>query len=186
MEHRGRRRAASPVRTGWFWRSILLRVGAVLGAVSLVGTVLCASLGITPISFRSDTMAPAISSGDLAFARDAPAGEVGPGDVVSVTDRDGRRVTHRIVAVEPYGSSIRLTLQADGSQVPDAQTYDVTRVDRILFAVPLLGLVVGPLHGLVAIVVGGALVACLAFVVVTPRRRARGTRRTGAAPRPIA
>ncbi|AXT85351.1 signal peptidase I [Aeromicrobium sp. A1-2] len=178
MEQRGRRRAAAPVRTSWFWQSVLLRIGAVLGAVSLVAAVLCASLGIIPISFRSDSMAPAISSGDLAIARGAPVGDVGPGDVVSVTDRAGGRVTHRIVEVEPYGGSVRLTLKADDSSVPDAETYEVTRVDRVLFAVPLLGFLVGPFHGLIAIVAGGALVACLAFVVVTPRRRVRGTRRS--------
>ncbi|MGA8987303.1 hypothetical protein [Aeromicrobium sp.] len=176
MTQGGRRRAAPPAGTGWSWRSILLHVAALLGVVCIVATGWIVVAGLNPIAFRSDTMAPAISSGDLAISREVSVNEVGPGDIVSVTNRAGQRVTHRIVEVEPYGSTVRLTLKADDSPVPDAETHDVTRVERVLFAVPLLGFIVGPLHGLIAITIGGVLVACLAFVAVTPRRRARGTR----------
>jgi signal peptidase len=137
-----------------------------------------AALGITPIAFRSDSMAPAISSGDLALARSVSAGDIGEGDIVSVIDRQGRRVTHRVVEFQPYGSRIRLTLQADGSGAPDVEAYDVTDADRVFASIPWLGYVFGPARGLVAISIGGVFVACLAVVVFVPRRRIRGTRRT--------
>ncbi len=174
-----RRKARSGPRTGDFWRSTLLNVGAALGAVCLLAAGLGALLGVTPIAFRSDSMAPAISAGDLALARSVSASDIGEGDIVSVSDRQGRRVTHRVVEVQPYGSSIRLTLQADDSGAPDAEAYDVTKADRVFMSIPWLGYVFGPARGLVAIAIGSVFVACLAIVVFVPRRRIRGTRRTG-------
>jgi signal peptidase len=174
----GQRKARSGPRTSGFWRATLLNVGAVLGAICLVAAILGAALGVTPISFRSDSMAPAISAGDLALARSVSAGDVGKGDIVSVTDRQGRRVTHRVVEFQPYGSRIRLTLQADDSGAPDAETYDVTKADRVFVSIPWLGYVFGPARGLVAISIGGVFVACLAVVLFVPRRRIHGTRRT--------
>lgn len=177
MPHVGRRRARTGPRTSGFWRTTLLNVGAALGVVCLVAAGLGAVLGVTPIAFRSDSMAPAIASGDLALTKTVSAGDVGEGDIVSVTDRRGSRVTHRVVEVEPYGSSIRLTLQAEDSAVPDAETYDVTEVERVFMSIPLLGYVFGPAGGRVAIGIGGVFVACLAVVLFVPRRRLRGTRR---------
>lgn len=177
MPHVGRRRARSGPRTSGFWRSTLLNVGAGLGVVCLLAAGLGAALGVTPIAFRSDSMAPAIASGDLALARSVSAGDVGSGDIVSVSDRQGSRVTHRVVQVEPYGSSIRLTLKADDSAAPDAETYDVTKVERVFVSVPLLGYVFGAAGGLVVIGLGGVFVACLAIVLFVPRRRIVGTRR---------
>jgi signal peptidase len=173
----GQRKARSGPRTSGFWRSTLLNVGAVLGVVCLLAAGLGAAFGVTPIAFGSDSMAPAIARGDLALARTVSAGDVGEGDIVSVTDRRGARVTHRVVEVEPYGSSIRLTLQADDSAAPDVEAYDVTEVERVFTSIPLLGYVFGPARGLLAIAVGGVFVACLAVVLFVPRRRIRGTRR---------
>ena len=177
MPHVGRRKARSGPRTGGFWRATLFNVGAGLGVVCLLAAGLGAVFGVTPIAFRSDSMAPAIAPGDLALARTVSAGDVGEGDIVSVTDRGGSRVTHRVVEVEPYGSSIRLTLQADNSGAPDVETYDVTEVERVFLSVPLLGYVFGPAGGLLAVGIGGVFVACLAVVLFVPRQRLRGTRR---------
>lgn len=176
----GRRKARSGPLTIGFWRTTLLNLGAALGVVCLLAAALGALLGVTPIAFGSDSMAPAIASGDLALARTVSAGDVGEGDIVSVSDRRGSRVTHRVVGVEPSGSSIRLTLQADDSAVPDAETYDVTEVERIFMSIPLLGHVFSPLRGLLAVGIGGVFVSCLAAVLFIPRQRLRGTRRAGA------
>ena len=178
MPYVGRRKARSGPRTSDFWRTTLLNVGAALGGVCLVAAGLGAVLGIMPIAFSSDSMAPAISSGDLALARSVSAGDIGEGDIVSVIDRQGQRVTHRVVELQPYGSRIRLTLQADDSGAPDVETYEVTKADRIFLSIPWLGYVFGPARGLAAISIGGVFVACLAVVLFVPRRRIRGTRRT--------
>jgi len=178
MPHVGQRKARSGPRTGGFWRTTLLNVGAALGVVCLLAAGLGAVFGVAPIVLRSDSMAPAISPGDLALARTVSAGDVGDGDIVRVTSRQGIRVTHRVVEVQPYGSRIRLTLQADANAVPDVETYDVTKVDRVFLTIPLLGYAFWPAQGLVAIGIGGVFVACLAVVLFVPRRRLRGTRRS--------
>ncbi|MEV7396593.1 hypothetical protein [Aeromicrobium sp. NPDC092404] len=177
MPQAGRRRARSGPRTSGFWRTASINVGAALGGVCLLAAGFAAAFGVTPIAFGSDSMSPAIGSGDLALARTVSAGEIDEGDVVSVSDRSGARITHRVVEVEPFGSSIRLTLQADDRPVPDAETYDVTRVERVFASIPVLGYVFGPLDGLLAIGIGGVFVTCLVFVVFVPRRRLGGTRR---------
>ena len=177
MPHVGRRKARSGPRTGGFWRTTLLNVGAALGVLCLVAAGLGAVFAVTPIAFRSDSMAPAIAPGDLALARTVSAGDVGEGDIVRVTNRQGTRVTHRVVEVQPYGSRIRLTLQADANAAPDVETYDVTKVDRVFVTIPLLGYAFWPARGLVAVGIGGVFVACLAAVLFVPRRRLRGTRR---------
>jgi signal peptidase len=177
MPHEGRRKARSGPRTGGFWRTTLLSVGAALGVVCLLVAGLGAVFNVAPVVLRSDSMAPAIAPGDLALARTVSAGDVGEDDIVRVANRQGVRVTHRVVEVEPYGSRIRLTLQADASAVPDAETYDVTEVERVFVTIPLLGYVFWPAGGLVAIGIGSVFVGCLAAVLFIPRRRLRGTRR---------
>jgi signal peptidase I len=174
MAERGRRRASSSDRLATSWRSVLLTIGALIGAACLLATATVLVAGLRPIAFSSGSMRPAISPGDLALAEHVSAGEVGVGDVVSVRDRAGRRVTHRVTRVEAYGSRIRLTLKADAASAPDAQAYDVTSVDRVVTTIPWLGHVVGSPVGLV---LGGGFVACLGLVVLVPHRRVRGARR---------
>jgi signal peptidase len=173
----GRRKARSGPRTLGFWLTTLLNTGAVLGGVCLLAAALGLALGVTPIAFSSDSMAPAISAGDLALARRVSASDLGEGDIVSVTDRRGTRVTHRVVEVQPYGSHIRLTLKADGNGAPDVETYDVTEARRVFATVPLLGHVLAPARGVIALGLGGVFVGCLAVVLFVPRRRRPGTRR---------
>ncbi|MEJ7634283.1 signal peptidase I [Aeromicrobium sp.] len=174
MAEAGRRRARSSARTAWFWRSALLVVAALLGLLFISSTIVVLAAGLTPIAFDSGSMEPAISSGDLVLARKVSAGDVGVGDIVSVDDRRGTRVTHRVTTVEPYGASIRLTLKADASGVPDVESYEVTSVDKVVAVIPWVGFLVGSPIGAVA---GAVFIACLAAKL--PRRHMGGTRRTG-------
>lgn len=176
MTEAGRRRAQSSTRTGWFWRSMLVNVAAVLGVLCILSTIVVLVAGLTPIVVESSSMRPAISAGDLALAKTVPAGDIGVGDVVSVDNRRGMRVTHRVALVEPYGARIRLTLKADASAGPDAETYEVASADKIVAVIPWAGHVVGSPLGLAA---GGIFIACLGLVVFIPRRRMRGARRVG-------
>lgn len=173
-EGRGRRRARNRLRTGWFWRTALLNVAALLGVVCLVSTIAVLALGLKPIAFSSDSMSPAISSGDLALTKNVPAGDIGVGDVVSVDDRSGQRVTHRVVSVQPFGNSIRLTLKADAAGAPDVEAYEVTSADKVVTVIPWAGHVVGSPIGLA---VAAVFVAALAVVLFIPRRRLQGMRR---------
>ncbi|MDR7086720.1 signal peptidase I [Aeromicrobium panaciterrae] len=153
-------------------RSTPISLAAFLGLVCVLATAVVALFDLTPIVVRSDSMAPEINRGDLVIARGASAGEVAVGDVISVENRAGERVTHRVETVDPYGSSIQFTLKGDANAVPDSQVYNETSIDKVLWTVPKLGYPLRVAIGPVGIFVGGLLVAALAWVVSGPWRRA--------------
>jgi len=167
----GSRKARGHVRTARFWRETLLNVGAALGVFCLLTAAAAAIFGLTPLVFRSGSMSPTIETGALAVAKEVPASEIGVGDIVSVTNRAGVRVTHRVESLQPFGSQVELTLKGDANGVTDAETYPVSSADRVLFSIPYAGYAVGWATGPIGIFVGGVLVACIGFVVVSSRKR---------------
>lgn len=150
---------------------ILLNLCAALGALCLVATAVLVIFDLTPIVVRSDSMSPAINRGDLVIARGASAGDAAVGDVISLKNRAGVRVTHRVETVDSYGSSIQFTLKGDANAVPDSQVYNATSIDKLVWTAPKLGYPLGVLIGPVGIFVGGLLVGALAWVVSAPWRR---------------
>ena len=171
MQHdsRGRR------LTGWRpSRSTPITIAAVLGFLCIGATAALAVFDLTPIVVRSDSMSPQIDRGDLVIARGASAGDVEVGDIISVENRAGVRITHRVATVDPFGSSIQFTLKGDANAVPDAQVYNETSIDKVLWSVPKLGYPLGAAVGPVGIFIGGLLVAALAYVVSGPWRRRAG------------
>ncbi len=145
---------------------------AVLGALSLVAALVLAVAGMTPLVFTSGSMGPEIPTGSLALARSVPVDELAVGDVVSVLDPQGTRVTHRVVAIDDTG----LTLKGDANLSADPGTYDVAAADRVLWSVPRAGTVVArataPLGR--GVLLGVAAMALLALV--WPRSGARPSR----------
>ena len=134
--------------------------------------------GITPLVFTSGSMAPEISTGDLALARSVPASDLRRGDVVSVAGESGVRVTHRIVTVERSGDRTVLTLKGDSNASPDTDTYAVTAADRVFASVPKAGYVVSAIASPTGVFVGGLLVAAALFAAFGPGSgRPRGGRR---------
>ncbi|WP_051485790.1 signal peptidase I [Nocardioides sp. J54] len=128
--------------TGWrrAARETVLWGGGVLGVLCLASLAAGWLFNITPLVFASGSMSPAYDAGALGVARTVPAAEVALGDVVSVRDADGRRVTHRVVefATVPDGRAV-LHLQGDANDVPDPQAYVVETVDRVVAGVPHVG-----------------------------------------------
>jgi signal peptidase len=155
---------------------VLLNVCAFLGVLCLAATIAVAVFNLTPIVIRSDSMAPAIDRGDLAIARTQSAGEVSVGDIVSLTNRDGDRVTHRVVTADPFGSSIQFTLKGDANAVPDAEVYNETSVDKVIWSAPKLGYPMSIAIGPVGVLIGGLLVGSLGYVIFDGSRRMREAR----------
>ena len=145
----------------------LLTVGAVLGACCLLLVVLGPLVGVRPLLFRSDSMSPTIRTGDLAVARSVPASDLAVGDVVSVPTSGGDRVTHRIVDIRRAGARAELSLRGDGNEDPDAETYAVTRADRVVLVVPWVGRVVAAAESPVGLFVLG--MAATGLLVVAMR-----------------
>ncbi|ASR04178.1 peptidase S26 [Gordonia rubripertincta] len=120
----------------------LLTVGAVLGSVCLIATIIALAFGVRPMIFETGSMAPTIPTGSLGLGHSMPATSVQRGDVVSVIRDDGVRVTHRVASVDGRtGNSVSLTLRGDANDADDPRTYAVTQVDRVLGTVPFLGYV---------------------------------------------
>jgi signal peptidase I len=136
--------------------------GALLGLVAIVLGAICLVTGARPMIFRSGSMAPSITTGSLAFTRDAAAADLRVGDVVTVPV-DGTRVTHRIIAVAHHGGVALLELKGDANRAADRTIYPVRDVQRTWFSMPYAGRIVAglgtPLGGL-------ALAAYLLFAIL--------------------
>ncbi|WP_248581362.1 signal peptidase I [Nocardioides sp. InS609-2] len=135
-------------------REVLLTAGAVLGTGCLLLGMAAVVFGAHVLVFRSGSMAPSAHTGDVALARTVSATELRPGDVVSVLNATGDRVTHRVVDVAGQGHLRRLTLKGDANDTPDREVYTLSEAQRVLFVVPKAGFVVawgtGPI-GLMAL-----------------------------------
>lgn len=155
-------------------REVVLTAGAVLGVLCLVVMLASVAFGVRPLVFRSGSMAPAIHTGDLALSRMGPASELHRGDIVSVLDASGTRVTHRLVNVAAQGDQRQLTLQGDANEKPDGEVYTVTEAERVLFHVPLLGYAIGWLTGPIGVFMLGLYAALLLSVAFRGKRPGEG------------
>lgn len=174
-------RKGSRSRTRSIVRNTFLNIGAILGVICIVVALASAFAGVTPLVFRSGSMAPEIQTGALAFAKETPVTDVAVGDIVSVRDSAGTRVTHRVVSVTLSGNKGELVLRGDANNQPDAETYTVTSVDRVFVDVPYVGHVLGWARHPASLLVVGASVAALIFFIFKPRGRTRGGGRRKAA-----
>lgn len=145
-------------------REAALWIGGALGALCLVSLVAGWALHVTPLVFASGSMTPAYDVGSLGIARQAPASDLRIGDVVSVVNDQGVRVTHRIVAVAHQGAYAQLTLQGDTNNTPDAQTYVVSAAPRVAFGVPYAGYVLNAAASPYGVAVTAAAVMGLLFL----------------------
>ena len=156
-------------------RDVLLTLGAVLGVVCILATTASAVFGVKPLVFRSGSMSPAISTGDLAIAREVDASQLERGDIVSVVNAAGSRVTHRLVASTERDGATQLVLKGDANKTADAEVYTATRAQKVLFDVPKAGYVVNAAASPGGVFVLGVFVASMVAVILRrPRRRRRG------------
>jgi signal peptidase I len=148
----------------------LLDLGAGLGAVCIVAALAGTLLGVTPLVFRSGSMAPAIETGALALARTVPAADLRVGDVVSVRDGSGTRITHRIESIERDRGRTGLVLKGDANMQADAEPYVVETAERVFLDIRWLGYAVARTANLPMVVAAVLLVG--AVLLTGLRRRA--------------
>jgi hypothetical protein len=100
-----------------------------------------------------------------------PAEEIAVGDVVSVLDAGGNRVTHRVVetGVAADGATL-LQLKGDANDVADAQAYVVESADRVVLGIPLAGYAVNLAASPYGLAVAGLLAAGALHLGFSPRR----------------
>ncbi|OZF46676.1 signal peptidase I [Rhodococcus sp. 14-1411-2a] len=153
------------------FREIVLTVGAVAGLVCVLFALAAVFFGITPLVFRSGSMAPAIDTGALALSKTTPVADIEVGDIVKVTNSSGAGITHRVVEIGAVGTdSAQLFLQGDANAEPDAESYVVSEADRVFFSVGKLGYAVSWLSGPVAVFIGGIAVGALLMTAFGFRR----------------
>lgn len=129
-------------RVGHVLREAALWLGAAIGTICLLVAASAVMFGLTPLVFRSGSMAPSIPTGSLAIGVSTPVSELAVGDVVSVL-WDETRVTHRIVSITPMGGdTYELTTKGDANEIADARPSIVTRADRVVWSAPGMGFIV--------------------------------------------
>lgn len=164
---------------------LALTAAAVTGLLCIVAAIATIAFGLTPLIFRSDSMAPTIPTGALAFAEDTPASELNVGDIISVDNQQGVRVTHRIASIDgTSGDASQLTLQGDANPEPDTQSYVISDAPRVLFHVDGLGYALSWLRTPAALILGALVVAVLVWLIVWPGGRRRIERDGYGPPRP--
>lgn len=146
-------------------RELALNIGAVLGLLCIVAASVSMFLGVTPLVFKSGSMSPGITTGALGLARTVPAEQLAVGDVVSVNDSTGDRITHRVTALEPQSDgSMSMTMRGDANGADDPVPYFVNEADRVFFHINGLGYAVAWLSNPVAIFLGGMLAGGLCVI----------------------
>ncbi|GAB3567320.1 hypothetical protein GCM10027344_29800 [Spelaeicoccus albus] len=164
-------------------RETALTVAAVIGVLCVLMAGAALVFGIKPLVFESGSMGPRIDTGALGVAISTPAHDLHVGDVVSVRDAAGDRVTHRIVGMTRGGNGQAvLTLRGDANTASDAEAYRVVEADRLLFSVNNLGYVVAALQSPAAIFLGGLLVGVLLMVAFRRSDSGGRTARTSGSP----
>ncbi|MGO3328266.1 signal peptidase I [Gordonia sp. (in: high G+C Gram-positive bacteria)] len=160
---------------------LVLTVGAVVGVVCIVSTLIALAVGVRPVIFETGSMAPTIPTGSLGISKTVPATDLRPGDVVGVIRDDGVRVTHRVVSIDGVaGNSVTLTMRGDGNDAPDHDAYVVTEGNRVYGSVPLLGYVASWLRNPYTLVLQALAALFLLAVAFAP---ANGWRRSTTAQR---
>ncbi|MET3956100.1 signal peptidase I [Rhodococcus sp. OAS809] len=153
-------------------REVLLSLGALAGLVSIIIFIAGLAFGITPLIFRSGSMSPTIDTGALAFARTVPASEVLVGDIVSVSDSQGTRITHRVESIDQQGNNLAVAqLRGDANPIADPDPYVITEADRVFFSINRLGYVAVWLSGPSGLVLGAIAVGGLLYIAFRPRKR---------------
>ncbi|MDH6280823.1 signal peptidase I [Prescottella agglutinans] len=156
-------------------REIALNVGALAGLICVLAAAASFLFGIKPLIFRSGSMSPEIPTGALALSKTTPAGDLEVGDVVSVENDQGTRITHRVhEIVSSDGTTSVLILKGDANQDADITPYTVTEADRVFFSVPGLGYAVSWLSSPAAIFLGGALVGGVMVLAFGPGSKRKG------------
>lgn len=156
----------------------LLTVGAVLGALCLLAALAGILLGAKPLVFRSGSMSPAIPTGSLGITLPVEAHEIRSNDIISIENVAGVRITHRVVTTDASAGTATVTLKGDANQVPDSERYVVSKADRLVLAVPVLGYMVAWLSSPSAMFLGGLFTAFLLYLAFGSAR----TKRAGKGP----
>lgn len=151
--------------------NLILTITAVLGTLCIVATLAAVVLDVRPLVFRSGSMSPAIDTGALALSKTVDADDLEVGDIVSVLDSGGVRITHRLETMTLRDGTATLVLRGDANKEPDPEPYVVTTADRVFLQIPHAGYIVSWAAGPVGVFLGGLLVGGVLLSSIRSSRR---------------
>ncbi|MDD7928349.1 signal peptidase I [Microbacterium sp. NM3R9] len=161
-------------------RSGILSLAAVIGAVCIVAFVAALAFNVRPVAVISGSMEPQIPVGAMVFTRTVPAGDVSPGDIVTVQrPRNLGLVTHRLVSsVEREPGVYEFVLRGDANDTDDPQPYAVSTVGQYVLHVPLLGYLTIGLQSSSGLFIAGGIALVLVALFLLDPARLRGSAQT--------
>lgn len=123
--------------------NLLLWVLAFLGLCCIILVVIAKTQSMSLVMFSTGSMSPTIPAGSVALVRQVPAGNVAPGDIVTIDRVDKLPVTHRVVSIKPVGyEQWELVMRGDANEQNDPEPYVVSEVRTVLGHVPGLAKVI--------------------------------------------
>lgn len=125
------------------------------------------------LEVQGGSMQPTISNGSLVVTTPRDVDQIGDGDVISFVGADGKRVTHRVMAVDAETGEV--TTRGDANAVDDATPYAGHRVDLVRVAVPGLGVALRAIAMLTTNLwfIAGVVIAVMVLLPWRGRRRGR-------------
>lgn len=169
------------------WRAAAARAVAIIALA--VAAALVALFVIVPriaggaaLTVLSGSMAPALHEGDLIAVGAVSPAELQLGDIVTVqpVSDDPALVTHRIVGLGSGDGGERVVrTRGDANTVDDPPIIAEQVQGRLMYRVPLLGYIAGPLGGAFApfAIAGGAALLIAALVLAVRGGGLAGRRR---------
>ncbi|MEV8149722.1 signal peptidase I [Arthrobacter sp. NPDC080073] len=160
------------------FRSILLSLGALLGAACILVFAVSLLFGLRPLIVVSGSMEPTIPVGSVVLSQQVPAGEVEDGSIVTVERPRGLGlVTHRLVkSAQPTPGVYEYTLRGDANTQNDPEPYKVTTAGKYIWHIVGLGYLAASLQSSYGMFIAAAAgLALLALFILDPARLAHGS-----------
>jgi signal peptidase I len=162
-------------------RAAILLMG-VVSAIA-VGSLMLVLVGYRPVVVRSGSMVPTIAIGDVVILEQVRAGDVQPGEIVTLDDPygGGESITHRTRSVSSVDGRLVLETRGDANAVSEYRSMPADAlIGREVQIVPKIGAVVSDVNSAVT---RSSLIALAAALVVVPAvaglfRRRRIVRRS--------
>lgn len=99
-------------------------------------------LGFKPSVVASNSMSPALKTGDVVISVPSDPSSIKVGDIVQYTRAGyGISITHRVVSIEPSGSTYLITTKGDANNVADDPISVSGKIGKVVQVVPKIGLI---------------------------------------------
>lgn len=134
---------AHSVRRG---ASVAAAAASAASLVMLAALAVALLLGYRPLVVRSDSMSPAVRTGDVIVTKVIRARAAGVGDIVTFNDpsRGGRLVTHRVVERKSAAGLLHFVTRGDANGAEEQWSVPASgRIGEYRARIPGFGFTVG-------------------------------------------